>query len=100
MNDHRVRLKQHYCPAMDATPYRVDVERVISGMYPLSIAIIAYSMFDSKIFQGFETWLSLDHLSVFKMSFFVKINEVIIRPIALSLITSCACALTFFDGVF
>ena len=49
MNDHRVRLKQH-CPAMDATPYRVDLERVISGMYPLSIAIIAYSMFDSKDF--------------------------------------------------
>ena len=65
MNDHRVRLKQH-CPAMDATPLGVDLERVISGMYPLTIL------------REFETWLSFDPLSAFqicdrcKMSFFTQ----------------------------
>lgn len=78
MNDHGVRLTQH-CPVMDATPFRVDLERVISRMYPPSIVIIAYFMILS-ILQGFETSLTLDYLSVFRicdrynMSVLLKIN--------------------------
>ena len=111
MNDHRTRLKQH-CPAMDATPYRVDLERVISEMRPLSIAIVACStlvqIIDRKVsrrFQGFEISRSSDDLSVFQICdvaicvSLLKFSQVSIHPITPPLVTFCSYVLAFFDVV-